>query len=77
MKETLAMLFDKRAQAQQMAEVIARYRREIYEECIEDVRGLEEDMSYFLDAFDAWAASDEQCGGDLFDAMIAARESMR
>ena len=35
-----------------------------------------EAQDQFVKAFDAWAASDELCGGPLFDAMLAARDSV-
>ncbi len=32
------------------------------------------EMTEFIQAYDAWAVSREQCGGPLFDAMVEARE---
>lgn len=39
-------------------------------------RLLVESMEKFIDAYDAWAMSSEQCGGDLFDRMLAARSRL-
>lgn len=34
-------------------------------------------MAEFVGAYDAWARSDERCGGPLFEGMVIARERLR